>query len=105
VGALRRNARRVRAGGADPLKLSSPCVTGFKLADKDRYVQALKFFGQGTLRFGDACACATALAAGGGCLMSFDRRLSVCLESSASRRSADLRSRVSRASARETRDQ
>jgi predicted nucleic acid-binding protein len=51
-------------------------AAGFRMPDKDRYVLALELFGQGTLRFGDACACATAITAGGGCLISFDRRLS-----------------------------
>ena len=37
-------------------------AAGFRLPEKDRYIQALEFFGQGVLRFGDACACATAIA-------------------------------------------
>lgn len=51
-------------------------AAGFRLPDKDRYVQALELYGQGASRFRDACACATAIAAGDGRLISFDRRLS-----------------------------
>lgn len=51
-------------------------AAGFHVPDKERYVRALELFGQGALRFGDACACATAIAAGDGRLISFDRRLS-----------------------------
>lgn len=49
---------------------------GFLLPGKDRYAAALEFYGQGQLRFGDACVCATALQTTGGRLLSFDRALS-----------------------------
>jgi predicted nucleic acid-binding protein len=51
-------------------------ASGFHLPDKDRYLRALELYGQGRLRFGDACACATAEVASQGRLISFDRRLS-----------------------------
>ncbi len=67
-----------KASSADIADALLPLVkaVGFHLADKDRYVRALELFGQGILRFGDACACSTAITAGAGCLISFDRRLS-----------------------------
>jgi len=67
-----------KASGADIADALLPLVkaAGFHVPEKDRYVQALELFGQGVLRFGDACACATAIAAGSGRLISFDRRLS-----------------------------
>jgi len=46
------------------------------LPEKGRYVRALELYGQGQLRFGDACACATAETASQGRLLSFDRALS-----------------------------
>jgi predicted nucleic acid-binding protein len=60
------------AGALLPLVSKS----GFQLADKERYVRALELYGQGLLRFGDACACATAEMAAQGRLVSFDRALS-----------------------------
>ena len=67
-----------KASCADIADALLPLVkaAGFQVPDKDRYVRALELFGQGALRFGDACACATAAVAGGGRLISFDRRLS-----------------------------
>lgn len=49
---------------------------GFRVTDKDRYILALEWFGQGALHFGDACACATAELKCQGRLVSFDRALS-----------------------------
>ncbi len=51
-------------------------MSGLQMPDKDRYVRALELYGQGLLRFGDACACATAEATSQGRLLSFDRALS-----------------------------
>ncbi len=51
-------------------------TSGFKLPERDRYVRAFELYGQGLLRFGDACACATAESASQGRLVSFDRKLS-----------------------------
>jgi predicted nucleic acid-binding protein len=51
-------------------------MSGFRLPDKERYVRALELYGRGLLRFGDACACATAEVASHGRLLSFDRALS-----------------------------
>lgn len=67
-----------KASCADIANALLPLVkaAGFRMPEKDRYLRALEFFGQGVLRFGDACACATALATGDGRLISFDRRLS-----------------------------
>jgi predicted nucleic acid-binding protein len=67
-----------KAPCADIAEALLPLVkaAGFRLPEKDRYVQALELFGQGALRFGDACACETAMAAGDGRLISFDRRMS-----------------------------
>ncbi len=48
-------------------------ASGFHMPDKERYVRAFALYGQGTLRFGDACACATAETACQGRLVSFDR--------------------------------
>lgn len=50
-------------------------TSGFHLPERDRYVRALELYGQGLLRFGDACACATAMAASQGRLVSFDHKL------------------------------
>ena len=50
-------------------------MSGFQIPEKDRYVRALELYGQELLRFGDACACATAMAACAGRLVSFDRQL------------------------------
>lgn len=49
---------------------------GFRMSDKARYVRALELYGEGALRFGDACACATAETDCEGRLISFDRTLS-----------------------------
>jgi len=49
---------------------------GFHLPDKERYVRALELHGERGIRFGDACACATAEDACEGRLLSFDRGLS-----------------------------
>jgi predicted nucleic acid-binding protein len=56
----------------------SPLVKapGFRVPNKERYLLALELYGQGVLRFGDACACARALEACDGRLLSFDRKLS-----------------------------
>ena len=51
-------------------------MRGFRVPDKDRYVRALELYGEGRLRFGDACACATAELGARGRLISFDRALS-----------------------------
>ncbi len=47
-----------------------------EIPDKARYVRALELFGAGKLKFGDACACATAEMTAEGRLVSFDRALS-----------------------------
>jgi predicted nucleic acid-binding protein len=51
-------------------------MRALQLPDKGRYVRALELYGQGRLRFGDACACATAEVTSHGRLVSFDRALS-----------------------------
>jgi predicted nucleic acid-binding protein len=51
-------------------------AAGFDLPDKERYLRALALYGQGKLRYADACVCATAEMACGGRLVSFDRALS-----------------------------
>ncbi len=62
---------------ADIARALIPLVSasGFVLPHKDRYLRALALYGQGTLRFGDACACAAAELDTGGRLVSFDRAL------------------------------
>jgi predicted nucleic acid-binding protein len=50
--------------------------SGFHVPERDRYARALELYGKGLLRFGDACACATAITACQGRLVSFDRKLS-----------------------------
>jgi predicted nucleic-acid-binding protein len=59
-------------------ELLDPLVNlqGFLMQDKERYLLALKMFGQGVTSFGDACACATAILNCGGKLCSFDAKLS-----------------------------
>jgi predicted nucleic acid-binding protein len=49
---------------------------GVVMAEKERYLRALRLFGETVRHFGDACACATALEASEGRLYSFDRELS-----------------------------
>lgn len=49
---------------------------GFLVPDKERYLRALALYGEGKLRFGDACACAAAEIECDGRLLSFDRALS-----------------------------
>jgi len=51
-------------------------AAGFRMSDKDRYIRALEWYGEGRMEFGNACACATAAHAAEGRLVSFDRRLS-----------------------------
>lgn len=49
---------------------------GFLMPDKHLYAHALRLFGTSVPHFGDACACAVALAECEGRLYSFDRKLS-----------------------------
>jgi predicted nucleic acid-binding protein len=49
---------------------------GILVPDKERYLRALALYGEGRLRFGDACACAAAELGCQGRLVSFDRALS-----------------------------
>lgn len=49
---------------------------GVILAEKDRYLRALRLFAETVPHFGDACACAAAQQECGGRLLSFDRKLS-----------------------------
>ncbi len=49
---------------------------GVVIANRERYLQALRLFGSTVKHFGDACACATALEQCDGRLYSFDRKLS-----------------------------
>jgi predicted nucleic-acid-binding protein len=58
--------------GIVPL-IKAPC---FVLPDKDRYLNALRLFASTSVHFGDACACAAALASSGGRIFSFDQKLS-----------------------------
>jgi len=46
------------------------------IAEKDRYIAALRLFAGEVRHFGDACACAAALEDCEGKLLSFDRKLS-----------------------------
>ncbi len=48
---------------------------GFLIPDKGRYVSALKLLASSVPHFGDACACALALADCEGRLYSFDRKI------------------------------
>jgi len=50
-------------------------MEGMAIANRDRYLQALRLFGSTVKHFGDACACATALEESDGQLYSFDRKL------------------------------
>ena len=63
---------------ADIADFLSPLLSavGFMVPDKQRYLRALALYGEGTLRFGDACACAGAKQCCEGRLVSFDRALS-----------------------------
>ncbi len=51
-------------------------MDGVVVLGKERYVRALRLFGESVRHFGDACACAAALADSDGRLYSFDRKLS-----------------------------
>jgi len=59
-------------------ELLSPVMkaTGFRMLNKDVYIQAMELYGDNVPHFGDACACATALNACEGRLLSFDKGLS-----------------------------
>ena len=71
-------ASHYKAERRDIAEALSPLLkaANFRMPDKERYMLALDLYGQGLARFGDACACATALAACEGRLVSFDRKLS-----------------------------
>lgn len=51
-------------------------MDGVVVLGKERYVRALRLFGESVRHFGDACACAAALTDCEGRLYSFDRKLS-----------------------------
>ena len=48
---------------------------GFRMPNKDRYLDALDLFATSLKSYGDACCCAAALESCGGRLFSFDRAL------------------------------
>lgn len=58
--------------------LMEPIVTAkaFVMPNKEVYIRALELYGDSVSHFGDACACATALARAEGRLVSFDKKLS-----------------------------
>ena len=51
-------------------------LPGFVMRNKDRYLHAVRLFGDCVTHFGDACACACAMEDCAGRLYSFDRKLS-----------------------------
>lgn len=51
-------------------------LPGFVMRNKDRYLHAVRLFGDCVTHFGDACACACAMEGCAGRLYSFDRKLS-----------------------------
>ena len=51
-------------------------LDGFHIPNKSLYVTALRLYGTSVPHFGDACACAHALAECDGRLLSFDKKLS-----------------------------
>lgn len=51
-------------------------LPGFRMPNKQRYINALQLYATTVPHFGDACACAAAMEECGGRLLSFDQKLS-----------------------------
>ena len=65
------SGQQIREGLSPILAASS-----FQMPDKPRYIRALAMYADSVPHFGDACACAAALEACEGRLLSFDKDLS-----------------------------